>query len=186
MLVGYCRVSTDDQTLDLQKDALKNAGCEKVFEDVMSGAKSDRPGLDAVLEYVRAGDVLVVWRLDRLGRDLKHLIEVIDDLSKREIGFKSLHESIDTTTANGKLIFHIFCALAEFERNLISERTKAGLKAARARGRLGGRPAKMNQKQIDIAKALAADPNRPVTDICEHLGISRATYYRHFPGGSKS
>lgn len=179
MLVGYCRVSTDDQTLNLQKDALKKAGCEKIFEDKMSGTKSDRPGLEEALNYVREGDVLTVWRLDRLGRDLKHLIEVVEDLQQQKVGFKSLQEQIDTTSSSGKLVFHIFCALAEFERNLIRERTNAGLAAARARGRLGGRPQKLTDKQIAIGKSLAADLNRSVTEICEILKISRPTFYRY-------
>jgi DNA invertase Pin-like site-specific DNA recombinase len=138
MLIGYARVSTQDQTLDLQTDALQRAGCEKIFTDTTSGAKSDRSGLQDAMDYLRAGDTLVVWRLDRLGRTLKHLIATITDLSDK--GFKSLQEQMDTTTSGGKLIFHIFGALAEFEREVIKERTNAGLQAARARGRLGGRP----------------------------------------------
>lgn len=179
MLVGYCRVSTDDQVLDLQKDALVQAGCEKIFEDTCSGAKSDRPGLSTALEYVRAGDVLVVWRLDRLGRSLKHLIETVESLGDRQVGFRSLSESIDTTNAGGRLVFHLFGAMAEFERALIRERTMAGLASARARGRLGGRPKALTAKQIAIAKTLAADPNQSIQELCEHLGIGRTTYYRH-------
>src|SRR5947209_10319726 len=140
MLIGYARVSTADQTLNLQKDALEKIGCSKIFTDIISGSTTERKGLDEALEYVREGDTLVVWRLDRLGRTLKHLIETITDLNKRNIGFKSITENIDTTTSTGKLIFHIFGSLAEFERDLIRERTKAGLHAARARGRRGGRP----------------------------------------------
>src|SRR5512147_2967937 len=140
MLIGYARVSTTDQTLDLQKDALQKAGCGRIFTDTASGAKAERIGLEEALNYVRPGDTLVVWRLDRLGRSLPHLIETITGLNNRGIGFKSITESIDTTTSGGKLIFHIFGALAEFERDLIKERTQAGLTAARARGRLGGRP----------------------------------------------
>ena len=143
MLVGYARVSTTEQTLDLQFDALKKAGCSKIFTDTASGAKTERKGLDEALSYVREGDTLVVWRLDRLGRSLTHLIETVSQLDNRKIGFKSLTEQIDTTTSGGKLIFHIFGALAEFERNLIRERTNAGLQAARARGRVGGRPKKL-------------------------------------------
>ena len=135
MLIGYARVSTTDQTLDLQKDALQQAGCYKTFTDTASGAKAERSGLDEALNYVRTGDTLVVWRLDRLGRSLKHLIETITGLNNRHIGFKSITENIDTTTSGGKLIFHIFGALAEFERDIIRERTRAGLHAARARGR---------------------------------------------------
>jgi DNA invertase Pin-like site-specific DNA recombinase len=138
MLIGYARVSTSDQTVNPQTDALEKIGCTKIFTDIISGATTERQGLDEALAYVREGDTLVVWRLDRLGRSLKHLIETITALNNRKIGFKSLQENIDTTTSGGKLIFHIFGALAEFERDIIRERTQAGLKAARARGRLGG------------------------------------------------
>src|SRR2546428_930667 len=147
MLIGYARVSTQDQTIHLQKDALEKIGCTKIFTDTISGAKAGRPGLTEALAYVREGDTLVVWRLDRLGRSLKHLIETITALNNRKIGFKSIQENIDTTTSGGKLIFHIFGALAEFERDIIKERTQAGLQAARARGRLGGRPKALNQKK---------------------------------------
>ena len=138
MQIGYARVSTGDQNLDLQRDALQKAGCDRILEDRASGAKAPRPGLDAALDYVRRGDTLVVWRLDRLGRSLKDLIQLVGELDERGIGLRSLHESIDTTSSSGKLVFHIFGALAEFERNLIRERTRAGLQAARARGRKGG------------------------------------------------
>jgi DNA invertase Pin-like site-specific DNA recombinase len=147
MLIGYARVSTSDQTLDLQKDALEKAGCSRIFTDTASGAKAERTGLDDALNYVRTGDTLVVWRLDRLGRSLKHLIETITGLNNRHIGFKSITENIDTTTSGGKLIFHIFGALAEFERDIIRERTQAGLTAARARGRKGGRPRALGLKK---------------------------------------
>src|SRR5436305_5092149 len=158
MLIGYARVSTQDQTLSLQKDALEKIGCTKIFTDVISGAKAERKGLEEALHYVREGDTLVVWRLDRLGRSLKHLIEVVTDLEKRGIGFKSLTENIDTTTSGGKLIFHIFGALAEFERNLIRERTQAGLQAARARGRFGGRrKALASGQKIKMAQELYND-----------------------------
>ena len=140
MLIGYARVSTQDQTLNLQRDALEKIGCSKIFTDTASGAATERKGLDEALEYVREGDSLVVWKLDRLGRSLKHLIETITYLNNRQIGFRSITENIDTTTSGGKLIFHIFGALAEFERDVIRERTQAGLQAARARGRIGGRP----------------------------------------------
>jgi len=179
MLVGYERVSTDDQNLNLQHDALQQAGCEKIFSDKMSGAKADRPGLKEAFDYVRDGDTLVVWRLDRLGRSLKDLIALVEELESRQIGFCSLQESIDTTTSGGKLIFHMFGALAEFERNLIRERTQAGLQAARARGRKGGRRQKLTAQQIDMGRSLAADPKRSVSSICAHLGISRPTYYRY-------
>jgi DNA invertase Pin-like site-specific DNA recombinase len=157
MLIGYARVSTSEQTLDLQKDALQKAGCDRIFTDTASGAKSERAGLEEAINYVRAGDTLVVWRLDRLGRSLNHLIETITGLNNRGIGFKSITESIDTTTSGGKLIFHIFGALAEFERDIIRERTQAGLTAARARGRKGGRPKSLTQKKAQIAQALYMD-----------------------------
>ena len=179
MLIGYERVSTDDQNLALQNDALQVAGCDKIFSDKMSGVKADRPGLQQALDYVRSGDTLVVWRLDRLGRSLKDLIALVEDLEHRQIGFRSLQESIDTTTSGGKLIFHVFGALAEFERNLIRERTQAGLQAARARGRTGGRRQKLTPEQIAIGRSLSSDPNRTVTSICEHLEISRPTFYRY-------
>ena len=179
MLIGYERVSTDDQNLALQHDALQAAGCTKIFSDKISGAKADRPGLKKALDFAREGDTLVVWRLDRLGRSLKDLIALVEELEIDKIGFRSLQESIDTTTSGGKLIFHLFGALAEFERNLIRERTQAGLQAARARGRKGGRRPKLTAQQIEIGRSLAADPKRSVTSICEHLGISRPTYYRY-------
>jgi DNA invertase Pin-like site-specific DNA recombinase len=179
MLIGYARVSTQDQTLDLQKDALEKIGCAKIFTDIISGSTTERSGLDEALVYVREGDTLVVWRLDRLGRSLKHLIETITNLNNRKIGFKSITENIDTTTSGGKLIFHIFGALAEFERDIIKERTQAGLQAARARGRLGGRPKALNQKKLSIAQALYNDKSNSIADICKTLNISRATLYRY-------
>ena len=154
MKIGYARVSTQDQNLDLQRDALKKAGCERIFEDKISGARIERKGLKEALEYVREGDVPVVWKLDRLGRGLKDLIEKMNDLENQKIGFKSLTENMDTTTPGGKLIFNIFASLAEFERNIIRERTKVGLSAARARGRLGGRPKKLSPEQIDLMKKM--------------------------------
>jgi len=179
MLVGYARVSTGDQNLDLQRDALTKAGCDRIFEDVASGARAERDGLEETLGFLREGDVLVVWKLDRLGRSLKHLMEVIQGLEQRGIGFRSLQESLDTTTSGGRLIFHVFGALAEFERDLIRERTQAGLASARARGRLGGRPRVMDAKQAAIAQSLRQDPQRTVKEICETLGISSATFYRY-------
>jgi DNA invertase Pin-like site-specific DNA recombinase len=181
MKIGYARVSTVEQNLDLQSDALAAAGCEKVFTDVASGAKDERKGLIEAIEYARKGDTIVVWKLDRLGRSLKHLIETVNRLHKREIGFASLQENIDTTTAGGKLIFHVFGALAEFERELIRERTNAGLKAARARGRQGGRPQKLSEKQIEQAKAMMRDPLISIDSICKTLNISRPTLYRYAP-----
>ena len=179
MDIGYARVSTGEQTLDLQLDALRKAGCGKIYQETASGAKADRPVLEEVLSYIRGGDTLVVWRLDRLGRSLGHLIETVSALAERGIGFKSLTEQIDTTTSSGKLIFHVFGALAEFERDLIRERTQAGLAAARARGRLGGRPKKLaDAKQLDLARTLYAGGQTDVETICRTLGISRATLYR--------
>ena len=178
-LVGYARVSTLDQNADLQEDALSEAGCVKVFTDKASGAQADRPQLDAALSYLRDGDVLVVWRLDRLGRSLKHLITVVSDLEDRGVGFRSLTESMDTTTPAGKLIFHVFAALAEFERNLIRERTKSGLEAARARGRKGGRKPSLSPKKIEVARKMYADGDSTVAEIARVLGVSRATIYRH-------
>src|SRR5437764_8509452 len=179
MLIGYARVSTQDQTLNLQKDALEKIDCKKIFTDTASGAKAERKGLDEALEYVREGDILVVWRLDRLGRSLKHLIETITELNNRKIGFKSIQENIDTTTSGGKLVFHIFGALAEFERDIIKERTQAGLQAARARGRKGGRPKSLTGKKTAMAQALYNDKNNTVDEICKTLNISRATLYRY-------
>ncbi len=181
MLIGYARVSTQDQTLDLQTDALNSAGCENIFTDMTSGAKSERPGLQEAINHLRAGDTLVVWRLDRLGRTLKHLIATITDLSDKSIGFKSMQENMDTTTSGGKLIFHIFGALAEFEREVIKERTNAGLQAARARGRLGSRPTlqALDPKKIALAKKLYADRNMLVAEIYDTLHIGRSTLYRY-------
>ena len=182
-LVGYARVSTNAQELELQLDALLKAGCAKkdIFRDKVSGAKAARPGLDKCVAQLKAGDTLVVWRLDRLGRSVRHLIDLVEELGKRQVGFKSLCDgAIDTTTASGKLIFHIFTALAEFERSLIQERTKAGLTAARARGRLGGRrPIPATDPRVQTARTLHADKNMPVADICKTLKISRATLYRY-------
>jgi DNA invertase Pin-like site-specific DNA recombinase len=179
MFVGYARVSTADQTLALQQDALRADGCTKIFTDTASGASAERQGLDEALAYVRPGDTLVVWRLDRLGRSLKHLIETITALDTRGIGFRSVTEAIDTTTSGGKLIFHIFGALAEFERDIIKERTNAGLTAARARGRLGGRPKTLSPKKMEIAQKLLADKTHSITEICQTLGISRMTLWRY-------
>ncbi len=181
MLVGYCRVSTLDQNLNLQEDALRKAGCERLFSDVASGAQTTREGLAEALQFLRAGDTLVVWKLDRLGRSLTHLLEVVNSLETRQIGFRSLREAVDTTTSSGKLFFHIFGALAEFERDLIRERTQAGLAAARARGRRGGRPKVMTAKQVAMAVTLRQDPQTTVADICQTLSVSRATLYRYLP-----
>lgn len=183
MLVGYTRVSTQDQNPALQLDALKAAGCEKVFTEKASGAQRDRPELAAALSYMRAGDSLVVWKLDRLARSLPQLIETVAALEDQGIGFRSLTEAIDTTTAGGKLIFHIFGALAEFERSVIRERTRAGLKAARDRGRKGGRPPALSAADLAAAKALLRDPAITVDEVANRLKVSPATLYRHLPGG---
>jgi DNA invertase Pin-like site-specific DNA recombinase len=179
MLIGYARVSTIDQRLDLQHDALRDSGCERVFTDTGSGVRAARPGLTAALEACRAGDILVVWKLDRLGRSLADLVETIQTLAARDIGLRSLQEQLDTTSSGGKLIFHLFAALAEFERDLIRERTKAGLAAARARGRKGGRPRGVDEKKRKAALALKRDPQYSVREICEIVGISRNTYYKY-------
>ena len=175
--IGYARVSTDDQNLHLQRDALEKAGCQVIYEDKASGKNTERPELEACLKALRSGDTLVVWRLDRLGRSLGDLVKLVTTLEEQRIGFESLQEKIETTSASGKLVFHVFAALAEFERNLISERTRAGLKAARARGRLGGRKPKLKQKDIREIKALLKDPNIPVSDIAKRFGVSRTTIY---------
>lgn len=179
MLIGYERVSTSEQSLTPQNDRLKKAGCEKIFSDVVSGAKADRPGLEEALEYLREGDVLVVVKLDRLGRTLKHLITTIEGLNKRGIGFKSLTEGIDTTTSTGKLMFHVIGAIAEFERDLIRERTRAGLESARARGRKGGRRVKATPEKMRQITAMLKDENITVKEACATVGISKDTYYRH-------
>jgi len=179
MLIGYARISTHDQNLDLQKDALEKAGCKKIYVEQMSGSSRIRPELEKTLEMLRNGDTLVVWRLDRLGRSLKHLIELISKLEQREIGFKSLMESMDTTTSGGKLIFHIFGALAEFEHNLIKERTSAGLAAARARGRNGGRPLKLDEKKRELAIKLYNERERSIKEICQIMGVSKPTLYTY-------
>lgn len=180
MKIGYARVSTDDQRMDLQRDALTAAGCEKVFTDTASGAKAARPGLDEALSYARKGDVLVVWRLDRLGRSLPELVKIVGELEAAGIGFESVTERIETSSAAGRLVFHVFAALAEFERRLIVERTHAGLAAARARGRKGGRPA-LPPEKVAAIQAMAAG-NRSVTEICKALKIGRSTLYKYAPG----
>ncbi len=178
MLVGYARVSTEDQTVAPQTDALTAVGCERLFTDVASGTRTARSGLEQALAFCRPGDILMVWKLDRLGRSMSHLIETIRTLDQRGIGFHSLTEHIDTTTAGGRLIFHVFGALAEFERDLIRERTRVGLQAARARGRKGGRPAVSRETQA-MAQALLADKRLSVKQICERLGIAKSTLYKY-------
>lgn len=181
MKIGYARVSTYDQNLDLQTDALTKAGCDKIVTDIISGVKADRPGLTELFKYLREGDTVVVWKLDRLGRSVTHLIELVTEINKRNAAFQSLQENIDTTSSMGKLIFHIFGAIAEFERNLIVERTNAGLKAARARGRLGGRRPVMNQKQIERMVELYDEKSTTVGEICKLYNISRRTLYNYLP-----
>ena len=186
MLLGYMRVSKADgsQTVDLQRDALTLAGVAlvQIYEDRASGRLDARPGLEALLKALRAGDTLVVWKLDRLGRDLRHLVNTVHDLTQRGIGFKVLTghgASIDTTTPAGKLVFGIFAALAEFERELIAERTRAGLASARARGRTGGPPFKMTAAKVRLAMAAMGQPGTTVRDLCRELGVTRQTLYRH-------
>ncbi len=182
-LVGYARISTNGQELDLQLDALKKAGCRKdlIFTDKVSGAKSERPGLEACLKELKKGDILLVWRLDRLGRSMPHLVGLVEQLQRKGIGFRSLCDgAIDTTTASGELVFNIFSSLAQFERRLIQERTRAGLSAARARGRVGGRkPIQSDNPKVKTAKKMIKDKSVSIADICSTLRISRATLYRY-------
>jgi DNA invertase Pin-like site-specific DNA recombinase len=174
---GYARVSTSDQDEALQLDALQAARCERIFVDKASGKLEHRPALDEMLGVLRAGDTLVVWRLDRLGRSLRHLIDVVSDLERRGVALRSLREAIDTSTPGGKLIFHVFGALAEFERDLIRERTTAGLAAARARGRTGGRPSVWTPEKLKTARSMYAN-EQDVSTISRVLGVSRASVYR--------
>lgn len=180
-LIGYARVSTGDQDLNLQVDDLEAAECALVFTDKVSGAKGDRPGLEKCLSELQPGDTLVVWRLDRLGRSMQHLVSVVSDLKERNIGFKSLRNgAIDTTTTSGELVFNIFAALAQFERELIRERTQAGLLAARARGRMGGRkPVAPRDPKVRMAKKMHLDRSMSINEICSTLRISKATFYRY-------
>ena len=178
-LLGYARVSTFDQNPDLQRDALKKAGCFRVFTDKASGTLDARKELTKVLDQIRPGDTLVVWRLDRLGRSLRHLIETVTALADRKIGFRSLTENIDTTTSSGKLVFHLFGSLAEFERDLIRDRTLAGLSAARARGRIGGRPPALTPDKLSVARQMHTSRQHTMQAIAEVVGVSRATLYRH-------
>ena len=178
-LLGYARVSTTDQQPQLQVDALQRAGCYQVFNETASGARADRPTLAQVLDQLRPGDTLVVWKLDRLGRSLRHLVDTITELAERGVGFRSLQEAIDTTTPGGKLVFHVFAALAEFERDLIRERTSAGLAAARSRGRQGGRPPVMTAHKLRVAQEMYHSGQYTVTAIAQALGVSRASIYRY-------
>lgn len=184
MLVGYARVSTQEQNLDLQINALKNAGCQKIFTEKASGAQRDRPELLAAMNYIRAGeDVLVVWKLDRLARSLKQLIETVEKFETQNIGLLSLTESINTTTSGGRLIFHIFASLAEFERSIIRERTNAGLLAAKQNGRVGGRPSSLKEKDIAVAKTLLQDQSITVEEVAKRMQVAPSTLYRYFRGG---
>jgi DNA invertase Pin-like site-specific DNA recombinase len=184
MLIGYARISQDTQSIDLQIDALTATGCEKIFSDTMSGSRNDRPGLKQALEFVRSGDSICVWRLDRLGRSLPHLIQLMQDLDGRGIGFRSLTEAIDTTTPGGRLTYNLFASLAEFERSILRERTRAGLQAARQRGRLGGRPRLMTAEKFDAALRLL-EAGTPARDVATALGLSPPTIYRHFPASQR-
>ena len=186
MLIGYARVSTVDQNPDLQRNALTEAGCEQIFTEQMSGAVADRPELMAALGCARAGDTLVVWKLDRLARSIRQLIDTAEDLRVRGVGFRSLTEALDTTTAQGRLVFHMFGALAEFERSLIRERTRAGLQAAKKAGRTGGRPPKLTDDDIQAAKAMLTTPEIGVASVAHRLGVSLATLYRHIPAARAS
>lgn len=182
MIFGYQRVSTKDQTFDMQTDALKQYGCEKIFSDVASGAKSRRPSLDNLLSQLRSGDVIVVYKLDRLGQSLKHLIELIDSFTKMKVGLVSLNDPVDTTSPQGRLITNIFASIAEFERELIAERTKSGLASARARGRIGGRPeglSKEAENKAAAAEVLYKDGKLSISEICAQLSIARSTLYKY-------
>jgi len=182
MQIGYARVSTREQSFDLQIDALRKAGCEKVLQEVVSGAKADRPVLDALLADLRAGDVLVIWKLDRLGRSLRHLVDLASSLMERDVGLRSLNDPIDTTTPQGRLAFNLFASLAEFERDLIRERTQAGLTAARARGRMGGRPKGLPpeaERTAYAAETLYREQRLSVREIAEELGIAKSTLYAY-------
>ena len=185
MLIGYARVSTDDQNLLLQRDALTAAGCAKIFEDKASGAKADRPGLTAAIEFARSGDLLVIWRLDRLGRSLKDLIQLAERLEGSGIGLRSLIDAIDTSSSGGRLVFHLFGALAEFERQLIRERTMAGLVAARARGRFGGRRKTLDADRRRLAVQLYNERKHTVREICRLMGISKPTLYSYIGEATK-
>jgi DNA invertase Pin-like site-specific DNA recombinase len=183
MLLGYARVSTDQQDHALQLDALRAAGCDKVFVETGSGTRTDRPELARVLEQVRQEDVLVVWRLDRLARSLRHLIDIADDLNRRGVALKSITESIDTTTPTGRFMFNILGALSSMEREIIVERTRAGLIAAAARGRIGGRPPAMDAIKVRAARAMLASGTMTASEVARQIGCSPSTLYRHLPGG---
>lgn len=183
MLVGYARVSTDGQDHALQLDALKAAGCERVFVETASGTRTDRPELARLIELVRQGDTVVIWRLDRLGRSLRHLIDIVEDLNQRDVALRSLSEAIDTMTASGRLLFHVLGAVGQMERDIIAERTRAGLRAAAARGRRGGRPPALDEGKVRAARAMLAGGTMSAGEVARQLGVSPSTLYRHLPGG---
>ena len=183
--VGYVRVSKREQNPELQRRELLTAGCERIFEERVSSREERRPELEAAFDYCREGDVLVVWRLDRLGRSIEELIELVNGLQGRGVGFRSLRESLDTTSPGGRLVFHVFASIAEFERDVIRERTMAGLEAARARGRKGGRRPTMDEKKIALAARLMSDREVPIAEVCGAVGVSRSTLYRYLkPDGT--
>ena len=184
MLIGYARVSTVDQNLDLQKEALKQAGCAKIYEDTMSGLRANRPGLDQAVEQLREGDIFVVWKLDRLGRSVKNLIEFVNSLEKNKVHFKSLTDQIDTSSTMGRFFFHVMASLAQMERELIVERTRAGLNTARLQGRIGGRKRRMTVK-VESAKRLLAN-GIPPREVANNLGVSVPTLYRWVPATQNS
>ena len=182
MKIGYCRISTRSQSFDLQLDALNREGCDKIFRDTVSGSKSSRPGLDEMLSQLRKGDIVIVYKLDRLGRSLRHLVELINDFTDRGVGLKSLNDPVDTTSAQGRLVTNLFASIAEFERELIQERTKAGLEAARARGRKGGRPKGLNkeaQSKAIVAATLYQEGQISIKQISAQLNISKTTLYKY-------
>ena len=184
MLIGYARVSTDDQSLDLQLDALKDAACGRIYQDKLSGLKSKRPGLDEAIGQLRPGDVFVIWKLDRLGRSVKSLVDFVAELEKQELQFKSLTDGIDTTTPTGRFFFHVMASLAQMERELIVERTRAGLAAAKRRGRVGGRKRSMTKSKLESARKLL-DEGVPHKEVAENLGVSVPTLYRWLPAASR-
>ena len=186
MLIGYARVSTRDQKPHLQVDALQEAGCERIFQETVSGAKRERPELQSALDFMRTGDTLVIWKLDRLARSTRQLLDTVEGLARRGIGLKALTQDIDTTTAGGRLIFTVFSAIAEFEREIIRERTRAGLDAAHSRGRKGGRPRALVEKDLKQARALLTDPEITVEDVARRLGVGPSTLYRYLPAARQT
>lgn len=186
MLIGYARLSTRDQNPHLQLDALREAGCERIFEETASGAERDRPQLEAALDFMRSGDSLVVWKLDRLARSTRQLVETVEALERRGMGLKSVTQNVDTASAGGRLIFTVFSAIAEFEREIIRERTRAGLDAARSGGRKGGRPRALSDKDLKQARALLTDPHITVEDVARRLGVGPSTLYRYLPAARRA